>query len=142
VRQVRRGSLPSFLSRTPGAEHHYSAERHDDPAVILTAADLGALRELIRADYLSRPVPPGGYPANGPGHPARNQAAMPAEPAAVGPPEHPLYALTTYELKDRRRELERAIKGIAVDAPIQADVRRALDAVIAEQEDRARSARA
>jgi hypothetical protein len=96
-------SLPSFLSRTPGAEHHYSAVRHDDPAVILTAADLGALRELIRADYLSRPVPPGGYPANGPGHPARNQAAMPAEPAAVGPPEHPLYALTTYELKDRRR---------------------------------------
>jgi hypothetical protein len=67
---------------------------------------------------------------------------MPAEPAAVGPPKHPLYALTTYELKDRRRELERAIKGIAADAPIQADVRRALDAVIAEQEDRAGSARA
>ena len=79
---------------------------------------------------------------NGPGQPARNTAAMPAEPAAVGPPKHPLYALTTYELKDRRRELERAIKGIAADAPIQADVRRALDAVIAEQEDRARSARA
>ena len=79
---------------------------------------------------------------NGPGQPARNTAAMPAEPAAVGPPRHPLYALTTYELKDRRRELERAIKAIAADAPIQADVRRALDAVIAEQEDRARSARA
>lgn len=79
---------------------------------------------------------------NGPGQPARNQAAMPAEPAAVGPSKHPLYALTTYELKDRRRELERAIKGIAADAPIQADVRRALDAVITEQEDRARSARA
>ena len=79
---------------------------------------------------------------NGPGQPARNQAAMPAEPAAVGPPKHPLYALTTYELKDRRRELERAIKGIAADALIQADVRRALDAVITEQEDRARSARA
>ena len=79
---------------------------------------------------------------NGPGQPARNTAAMPAEPAAVGPPKHPLYALTTYELKDRRRELERAIKGVAADAPIQADVRRALDAVIAEQEDRARSARA
>ena len=79
---------------------------------------------------------------NGPGQPARNQAAMPAEPAAVGPPKHPLYVLTTYELKDRRRELERAVKGIAADAPIQADVRRALDAVIAEQEDGARSARA
>jgi len=79
---------------------------------------------------------------NGPGQPARNQPAMPPEPAAVSPPRHPLYALTTYELRDRRRELERAIKGIAADAPIQADVRRALDAVIAEQEDRARSARA
>jgi len=67
---------------------------------------------------------------------------MAAEPAVVGPPKHPLYALTTYELKDRRRELERAIKGIAADASIGADVRRALDAVIAEQEDRARSARA
>ena len=78
---------------------------------------------------------------NGPGQPARNLPAMPAEPAAVGPPKHPLYALTTYELKDRRRELERAIKGIAADAPIQADVRRALDAVIAEQEDRERLAR-
>ena len=55
--RLRRGSLPSFLSRTPGAEHHYSAERRDDPAVILTAADFGTLRELIRADYLSRPVP-------------------------------------------------------------------------------------
>jgi len=79
---------------------------------------------------------------NGPGQPARNQPAMAAEPAAVGPPKHPLYALTTYELRDRRRELERAIKGIAADATIQADLRRALDAVIAEQEDRARSARA
>jgi hypothetical protein len=79
---------------------------------------------------------------NGPGQPARNQPAMPAGPAAVNPPRHPLYALTTYELRDRRRELEHAIKGIAADAPIQADVRRALDAVIAEQEDRARSARA
>jgi hypothetical protein len=45
---------------------------------------------------------------------------MPAEPAAVSPPGHPLYALATYELKDRRRELERAIKGIAPDALIQA----------------------
>ncbi len=62
---------------------------------------------------------------------------MPAEPVTVQPPKHPLHALTTYELKDRRRELERAIKGIAPGAPIQADLRRALDAVIAEQEDRA-----
>ena len=35
----------------------YQAERRDDPVVILTAADPGALRELIRADYWARPVP-------------------------------------------------------------------------------------
>jgi hypothetical protein len=46
-----------WISRAPGAEHRYSAERRDDPAVILTTADPGALRELIRADYLARPVP-------------------------------------------------------------------------------------
>ena len=46
-----------WISRAPGAEHRYSAERRDDPAVILTAGDPGALRELIRADYLARPVP-------------------------------------------------------------------------------------
>ena len=67
---------------------------------------------------------------------------MPTEPVTVEPPKHPLPALTTYELRDRRRELERAIKGIAPDAPVQADLRRQLDAVLAEQEDRARIARA
>lgn len=65
---------------------------------------------------------------------------MPAESVTVEPLKHPLHALTTYELKDRRRELERAIKGIAPDTPVQAALRRALDAVIAEQEDRARIA--
>jgi hypothetical protein len=35
----------------------YRAERRDNPAVILAAADPGALRDLIRADYLARPVP-------------------------------------------------------------------------------------
>ncbi len=67
---------------------------------------------------------------------------MPTEPVTVEPPKHPLPALTTYELRDRRHELERAIKGIAPDAPVQADLRRQLDAVLAEQEDRARIARA
>ena len=65
---------------------------------------------------------------------------MPAESVTVEPLKHPLHALTTYELKDRRRELERAIKGIAPGAPVQATLRRQLDAVIAEQEDRARLA--
>ena len=58
----------------------------------------------------------------------------------VAVPKHPVSALTTFELRDYRRDLERAIKGIAADAPVQADLRRKLGAVIAEQEDRARIA--
>ena len=46
-----------LITRVPAAAHPYRAERRDDPAVILTAADPDALRELIRADYLARPVP-------------------------------------------------------------------------------------
>jgi predicted component of type VI protein secretion system len=53
---------------------------------------------------------------------------MPAEP------QHPLPAMTTYELCDYRRELEHAIKGIPADA--QPDLRRKLDAVLAEQAER------
>ena len=63
-----------------------------------------------------------------PGHPTITQ------------PRHPVAALTTYELRDYRRDFERAIQGIVADAPVQADLRRKLDAVIAEQEDRARLA--
>ena len=59
---------------------------------------------------------------------------------AVTVPQHPVSALTTFELRDYRRDLERAIRGIAADAPVQADLRRKLGAVIAEQEDRARIA--
>ena len=51
-----------------------------------------------------------------------------------------MHSLTTFELRDYRRDLERAIRGIAADAPVQADLRRKLDMVIAEQEDRARMA--
>jgi hypothetical protein len=67
---------------------------------------------------------------------------MTAEPEIVQPPKHPLHALTTYELRDRRRELERAVKDIAPDAPVQAMLREQLDAVIAEQDERARIAHA
>ncbi len=66
----------------------------------------------------------------------------PTDPVIVNKPMHPIHALTTYELEARRRELERAIKGIPPDAPVQADLRRDLDAVIAEQEDRTRLAHA
>jgi hypothetical protein len=65
---------------------------------------------------------------------------MPAEPATVDQPKHPIHALTTYELKDYRRELERAIAGIAPNAPVQADLKRRLDEVLAEQEQRQRAA--
>jgi hypothetical protein len=65
---------------------------------------------------------------------------VPAESLTIDPLKHPLHALTTYELRDHRCELERAIKGIGPDAPVQAALHRALDAVIAEQEDRARPA--
>ena len=65
---------------------------------------------------------------------------MPAETATTEP-KHPLHAMTTYELRDRRRELERAIQGIAPDAPVQASLRAQLDAVVAEQEERARIAK-
>ena len=65
---------------------------------------------------------------------------MTAEPGTVAEPRHPVHALTTFELRDSRRHLELAIRGIAADAPVQADLRRKLDMVIAEQEDRARMA--
>jgi len=65
---------------------------------------------------------------------------MSTDPAAVEQPKHPMHALTTYELKDLRRELERAIKGIAPDAPVQADLKRRLDEVLAEQEQRKKAA--
>jgi len=63
----------------------------------------------------------------------------------VHEPKHPMYALTTFELKDYRRQLERAIGYYDKnhpEAPVLADLRQALDDVLAEQEDRARSARA
>ncbi len=57
---------------------------------------------------------------------------------AIEPPKRAPHALTTDELKARRRELIRAIKGILGDAPIQAGLRRWLDEVLAEEKDRTR----
>ena len=67
---------------------------------------------------------------------------MRSDAVTVDQPKHPLYALTTFELRDYRRNLERAIKGISPGAPVQAVLQRKLDAVVAEQDDRARIARA
>jgi hypothetical protein len=66
---------------------------------------------------------------------------MPSDAVTVDQPSHPLHALTTFELRNYRRDLEHAIKGIAPDVPVQAVLQRKLDAVIAEQDERARIAR-
>ena len=70
---------------------------------------------------------------------------MPAEPETVDQPKHPLHAMTTFELRDYRRELESAIAFFDMKDPVplaRGDLQARLDAVIAEQEDRARLARA
>jgi len=67
------------------------------------------------------------------------------QPPAVNQPKHPLHAMTTYELRDYRRQLERAIAFFAAKDPVppaRDDLQARLDAVLAEQEDRTRPARA
>ena len=67
---------------------------------------------------------------------------MPAEPAP-SEPKHPLHALTTYELRDYRRQLEGAITFFDNQDPVppaRDRLQAKLDAVLAEQESRARLA--
>jgi hypothetical protein len=57
----------------------------------------------------------------------------------------PLHAMTTYELRDYRHDLEQAIAFFDRQAPVppaSAQLRARLDAVLAEQDERARLARA
>ena len=68
---------------------------------------------------------------------------MPAEPVTVDQPKHPLHAMTTFELRDYRRQLENAIAFFDRQDPVPPARRRLqarLDDVIAEQDDRARLA--
>ena len=70
---------------------------------------------------------------------------MATDPATVQQPTHPLYALTTYELADYRRQLESALACYDRTDPVppaRADLQARLDAVIAEQDDRTRLAHA
>jgi hypothetical protein len=70
---------------------------------------------------------------------------MPIEHVTVEHPEHPVHALTTSELTYYRRRLENAIAYFDKQQPVppaRADLQAALDAVVAEQDDRARIARA
>ena len=64
---------------------------------------------------------------------------------AVDPPKHPLHALTTYELRDYRRQLENAIAFFDRQVPVPAvrdDLQATLSALLAEQESRERLTRA
>jgi hypothetical protein len=62
----------------------------------------------------------------------------------VDQPKHPLPQLTTFELRDHRRELESAIAFFDQQDPVppaRARLQARLDAVLAEQDERARLAR-
>jgi hypothetical protein len=68
---------------------------------------------------------------------------MPAEPVTVQQPKHPLHALTTFELRDYRRDLESAIAVFDRQAPVPPARDRLgakLDDVLAEQAERVRIA--
>ena len=65
---------------------------------------------------------------------------MPTEPVTVDQPKHPLHALTTYELRDYRRQLESAIAFFDRQDPVppaRDPLQATLDEVLAEQDQRA-----
>ena len=69
----------------------------------------------------------------------------PTKPVTVEQPKHPLPAMTTYELRGYRRQLESAIAYFDTKNPVpqaRGYLQARLDAVLAEQDDRARLARA
>jgi hypothetical protein len=62
---------------------------------------------------------------------------------SVNPPDHPLPGMTTYELRDYRRDLETAIAFFDRQTPVSPardQLQATLDDVIAEQDDRKRLA--
>jgi hypothetical protein len=68
---------------------------------------------------------------------------MTADSATVEPPKHPLPAMTTFELRDYRRQLEGAITFFDKQDPVPPARNRlqaTLDAVLAEHESRTRAA--
>ena len=66
---------------------------------------------------------------------------MTAESVTIRQPEHPVSALTTYELAGYRRELEKTLAALPGHAPARELARRLLAEVLAEQADRAEIAR-
>jgi hypothetical protein len=75
---------------------------------------------------------------------ATQPEATPAgQPPAVDQPKHPLHAMTTFELRGYRRQLENAIAFFDTKdpvPPVRSDLQAALADVIAEQDDRQRMA--
>jgi hypothetical protein len=68
---------------------------------------------------------------------------MPYEPVTVDQPKHPLHAMTSFELRDYRRQLESAIASFDQQDPVplaRGRLQGKLDDVIAEQDDRKRLA--
>jgi hypothetical protein len=57
---------------------------------------------------------------------------------AIQQPPHPMYALTTYELRNYRRELEHSLKTLPEHAQVRALLQRRLAEVLAEQDSRNR----
>jgi hypothetical protein len=53
-------------------------------------------------------------------------------------PAHPVAALTTFELRDYRGQLERALRQLPEHTEVRSLIRQKLDAVLAEQDARAR----
>jgi hypothetical protein len=69
----------------------------------------------------------------------------PADSVTVDQPKHPLPTMTTFELRDYRHQIERAIAFFDGEDPVppaRAVLRARLDAVLAEQDERARLAHA
>ena len=67
----------------------------------------------------------------------------PADPVTIESPQHSLHALTTFELRGYRRQLESAIAFFDKTDPVppaREDLQAKLDEVLTEQEDRARLA--
>jgi hypothetical protein len=75
--------------------------------------------------------------------PVEEALPMPADPVTTDRPKRPLPELTTYELRDYRRELESAIAFFDKQDPVppaRDRLQATLDAVRTEQEERARIA--
>jgi hypothetical protein len=55
---------------------------------------------------------------------------------AIEKPPHPMHALTTYELKNYRRELEHSLKTLPEHAQVRVLLQQRLTEVLAEQDSR------